>query len=119
MQDASFARDTAATRAAALAPSTRLAMVLLGYIPLLHVGSVAAVFLLPASLPLRIVLAIVILYVLPPLLSRSAGVIEGTFAPGDRGFLRWWFTNQLQVIFNRLPLEEVVRLVPGLYSVWL
>ena len=32
----------------------------------------------------------------------------------------WWFTFQWQILFNRLPwLEEILRLVPGLYALWL
>ena len=35
-------------------------------------------------------------------------------------FLRWWITSQCQTVFARLPfLEELLRLVPALYSAWL
>jgi hypothetical protein len=38
----------------------------------------------------------------------------------DRAYKVWWFTYQWQVLFNRLPwLDEILRLVPGLYSLWM
>ena len=34
--------------------------------------------------------------------------------------MTWWITLQAQMIFNRLPwLEELLRLVPGLCSLWM
>jgi acetyltransferase-like isoleucine patch superfamily enzyme len=42
------------------------------------------------------------------------------FRVGSNAFLRWWYTAQWQVLFNRFPqLEEALRLIPGLYSTWL
>lgn len=68
--------------------------------------------------------AIACLYLLPPLLLRilllAAPLSPGTHPPGSRAFLLWWASSQPQVIFSRLPfLEELLRLVPGLYSLWL
>ena len=38
--------------------------------------------------------------------------------PAD--FLKWWTCFQCQVLFLRFPaLEEIIRLVPGCYSLWL
>ena len=119
MQDASFAEPAERIREAALPPATRVAMLLLGYVPLLHVVSVIAVFFLPMTMGARATLAVVVVYLAPPLLARVVGVREGTFGPGEGAFLRWWLSNQLQVLFNRLPLEELLRIVPGLYSLWL
>ncbi len=39
---------------------------------------------------------------------------------GTRAFFAWWALFNLQVLFCRAPLlEELLRLVPGLYSLWL
>lgn len=119
MQDASFADDTATLRPSAMSPGFRVAMVLLGYVPLLHVLITTAALFLPLAAPLRVGCALALLYLAPPLVSRLAALREGTFRASDGEFLRWWFVNQLQVLFNRLPLEEFLRIVPGLYSVWL
>ena len=119
MQDASFADDAGTLRRSAMSPGVRVAMLLLGYVPLLHVLLTIGTVFLPLALPLRVACALAVLYLAPPLVSRLAPLREGTFSASDGEFLRWWFVNQLQVLFNRLPLEEIVRIVPGLYSVWL
>ena len=116
----------------------RLSMVVLGFIPVLHL--IAAV--LPSALvatgrivPAAAWLTPAILFLLPPLVVRASmwwnawpaeapggreGGASGRLEPGSRGFLHWWFTAQWQVIFTRLPvLEEMIRMVPGLYSLWL
>ena len=37
-----------------------------------------------------------------------------------RAYKVWWFVQQWQVVFNRLPwIEELMRLVPGLYALWI
>ena len=64
------------------------------------------------------------LFLLPPLVVRASTwwspLASGRLEPGSRGFLHWWFTAQWQVIFTRLPmLEETIRMIPGLYSLWL
>jgi hypothetical protein len=39
---------------------------------------------------------------------------------GSRDFFVWWFTLNLQMLFCRLHvLEELLRIVPGCYSMWL
>lgn len=72
----------------------------------------------------RLAFALCWLYLLPPLAGRlvvaAAGETEGEFAMPSRGFRVWWTLTQLQMVFNRLPvLEELLRLVPGLYPVWI
>lgn len=45
---------------------------------------------------------------------------EGQFGLHDRGYTLWWLMTQLQMPFNRLPfLEEALRLIPGLYPLWI
>lgn len=117
----------AATPVFGLTPRRRLAMVLMGYIPLLHAGGVVALLVGPAlglwaSWPAA--LAPVVLYLLPPLVVRLVLLLRplefGETGLDSPTFLTWWLTAQWQVLFNRLPLlEELLRLVPGLYSLWL
>ena len=102
-------------------------MVALGLIPLLHfllclaplvlwlTGTFAAhgLWLVPIAL-----------YLLPPLVVRATLLLarprEGRIAVTAPGFLVWWFTAQWQVLFVRLPAtEELLRLIPGAYSMWL
>ena len=103
----------------------RLLLLALNYVPLLHVLLTLAVTLWPAGGGLaRGLAAAGFFYLAPPLLARvilaSAAIPEGRIAAGSRAFFAWWATFQLQVIFCRLPaLEEVLRVVPGLYSQWL
>ena len=64
------------------------------------------------------------LYLLPPLLARVIIVIRGKpsgiVRHDSKTHTTWWSLFQLQLIFNRFPfLEELLRLVPGLYALWL
>jgi hypothetical protein len=114
----------------------RLAMVAMGYIPFVHCSLV--VYLLGASLygwalpgvfegwgPISfLVCGIAILYLLPPLailpLRIRHRLTDTKYPLESAEFLRWWYVAQWQVVFNRLPLlEEVLRLIPGAYSLWL
>lgn len=120
MQDASLDR----VPEIALPVSRRLAMLLMGYIPLLHAAGCAALFFLPQSLAIRVAAFLFALYVLPPLVARitlaAAPLAPRVHGIHERGFLVWWWTQQWQTLFNRLPLlEEILRLVPSLYSAWL
>ncbi|HEY3913175.1 MAG TPA: acyl transferase [Verrucomicrobiae bacterium] len=100
-------------------------MLALNFIPLIHAVSTALALILPyARLPARIVVFAASLYLLPPILARLifflVEIPEGKIAVGTKPFFAWWTTFQLQIIFCRFPaLEELLRLVPGLYSQWL
>jgi hypothetical protein len=105
----------------------RAMMVALGTIPVLH-AAVAAIPLVAVSTGAGrsglIWLAPALLYLLPPLVVRTVLLWRplpvGRVPADDPGFLTWWFTAQWQVLFVRLPfLEELLRVVPGLYSLWL
>ena len=107
--------------------SFRLGMVALGFIPVLH----GVLTLLPVALALTgrarwsaAWFAPIILFLVPPLIVRVATLwtplATGLVQPGTASFLHWWFTAQWQIIFARFPaLEEMMRMVPGLYSLWL
>jgi len=103
----------------------RVLLLLMNFIPLIHAVSIVLAFTLPyASLPVRIGVGVCLLYLLPPLLARLVlslcAVPEGQIAVGTKAFFAWWASFQFQVVFCRLPaLEEILRLIPGLYSQWL
>jgi hypothetical protein len=64
-------------------------------------------------------------FLLPPLACRLALLLCGR--PRGRALTQaapaykvWWFIHQWQLVFNRLPwIEEILRLVPGLYALWI
>ncbi|WP_211325435.1 acyltransferase [Roseimicrobium gellanilyticum] len=99
--------------------SIRAVMLLLNLVPLAH-----AALTLWIGFAISWLGAVACLYLAPPVLLRvvllAVPLIHGTHAPGSRAFLIWWASSQPQVIFSRLPLlEELLRMVPGLYSLWL
>ena len=105
----------------------RLAMVAMGYIPFANVLVMVIIVTLAATSVWprwTTWLGVSWLLLVPPIVVRATLALR-PLPPGDiemlsRTFLLWWFTAQWQVIFNRLPwIEEVIRLVPGLYSAWL
>ena len=100
------------------------ATLLMNFIPLLHVVACAACWLLPVSMGCRLFLFGFTLYLLPALVVRAVMAIggrpQGLLHQDSGGFKRWWFAFQCQTVFNRLPwLEELLRLVPGLYALWI
>jgi hypothetical protein len=97
----------------------RLAMLLLNVVPLLHAAGTLACLL--TAWPW---LAPVVLYIVPlvpgRLLRESLRPAPAELPLGSRDFLRWWACFQCQVMFLRFPVfEEILRLIPGLYSLWL
>lgn len=101
----------------------RFWMLLWNFLPLLHAAAVATSGFLVFG-PWRWCLPLIILYLVPPLLCRLILTIhplaDGSHPVGSRSFAIWWATAQTQMLFNRLPMfEELLRLVPGLYSLWL
>ena len=111
----------------AVSAGTRGAMVALGFIPFLHLVATVAPVILAAGgrASWRMAwLSLAILFLVPPLLVRAATLVRplpaGRVDLDSSSFLYWWFSAQCQVVFTRLPfLEELIRLVPGLYSMWL
>ena len=88
----------------------------------LLVGALLAAF--TGTLGDAILLLLVWLYLLPPLCCRLAlmliGKPQGEVDDSSPVFMRWWLVSQLQVLYSRIPLlEEILRIVPGLYSLWL
>lgn len=101
----------------------RIVMVALNFLPLLHVAGVAyCAWRFDGGW--RIGAPLLVLFLLPPLISRIVGSIfpmkSGSHPVASRTFLVWWATAQCQMLFCRLPfIEECLRFVPGLYSFWL
>lgn len=110
-----------------LSPLARTAMVAIAFIPFLHATAVVApvaLVLLDRADPGVAAWSLPLLYLVPPLVVRAVILIRplpaGRIDLGSPAFLRWWFTAQWQMVFARLPfLEELLRLVPGIYSLWL
>lgn len=103
----------------------RLLVMLLHYIPLLHLIAIitAAVWPWPGH-GWRAAAILISLYLLPAV---AGGVIfrlfpiHATVLPvGSPDFFKWWALLNLQMNFCRLPvLEEIMRIIPLLYSAWL
>ena len=117
-------RVRAVTAGARFTHGEKLLLLGLNALPLLHLLSLSGVIvLLPVSWPIRLVAGLAWLLLLPPVLSRIALIrplLHGEVGVPSPTFFRWWATWQLQIVFNRLPwIEESLRFVPGLYSLWL
>ena len=103
----------------------RLGIMLLSYVPLLHVLSILLLLLLPWARPAwRVLAAAATLYLAPPLAARLLLAVapfgKSVIAMGTRDFFAWWALLSFQVLFCRFPaLEEALRVVPALYSFWL
>lgn len=97
----------------------------LNYLPLLQLaGGVALAFGAFSTPAARIVFLALWIYLLPPAVARltlaAFGRPAGRATLDSRAYRIWWFLTQWQMVFNRLPwLEELLRLVPGLYSLWI
>src|SRR5262245_8256881 len=98
----------------------------LNYLPLAQLLMGAAVVVAAgSSLRSRFLLSAAWLYLVAPLVCRVTLFVFGRphgrgLTQNSRAYKVWWFTHQWQVVFNRLPwLEELLRLVPGLYALWI
>jgi hypothetical protein len=108
-----------------LTAKQKLLLLALNFIPLLHIVAVVSLmFVFSLGWFARALLGATALYLLPPALAylvrKLCRISEGKIAFGAKGFFAWWALFQLQMIFCRLPaLEELLKLIPGVYSVWL
>lgn len=98
----------------------------LNYLPVAQLGLGAVVVASQASSTGAIILwSAAWLFLLPPLACRLALAMFGrphgrALTQDTRAYKVWWFTHQWQVVFHRLPwIEECLRLVPGLYALWI
>jgi len=130
MPESSFADSTtpdagiARVATTGLPRRTQVAMLLLNALPFCHVAAVVAgTIWLPGALA-KAAVAIGGIYLVPPTLVRVLLTLRpmpaGSYPFQAPEFLHWWATAQGQILFCRFPfLEEILRLVPGLYSAWL
>jgi len=98
----------------------------LNYLPVAQIGLGAALVASQATSPRSAFVWIAVwIFLLPPLVCRLTlwlfGIPQGRgLTQADRAYKVWWFVHQWQILFNRLPwLEELLRLVPGLYALWI
>lgn len=97
----------------------------LNFWPLAHLASGVGLAALGAEGGAgRLALFALWLYLAPPLLARALiaayGRPHGRLTLDMRDYRVWWALTQLQTVFNRLPfLEELLRLAPGLYALWI
>ena len=118
-------RDISASDAFSFTLRQRLAMLSGNCIPFLHICLMVYILCMPHFvLSLRIVLTWVVLYILPPFLARCLVLIfpirEERIDIPSRDYFVWWILLNLQMIFCRLPFfEELLRMIPGAYSLWL
>ncbi|WP_413289274.1 acyltransferase [Bdellovibrio sp. HCB337] len=76
------------------------------------------------SITWTLIWVLVWIYLVPPFCVRLIylffGRPEGTYYSQDRHFWVWYFGSQFQALYLRFPfLEEVLRVFPVFYSVWL
>ncbi len=118
-------RPVAAGLGATLSSPKRLLILLINYWTILQVVLIGLALAIPWALfRWRLLAGLLLLYLVPPLAARIirclAPIREGRIPVGRRDFFVWWALFNLQVIFCRFPaLEEMLRLVPGLYGPWL
>jgi hypothetical protein len=97
----------------------------LNFLPLVNLLAGAAGVYCIDGLGARLGFAAAWIYLLPPLAGRAAMWLfgqpqNGSVTQDERAYKVWWFLAQLQVPFNRFPVfEELLRLAPGLYALWL
>jgi hypothetical protein len=105
--------------------SKRVGIIAISYFSFLHIVSLLCVIFIPWTiLEWRLCSAILLLYLLPPLLARLILLVApcrlGIININSNDFIKWWALFNLQVLFCRLPfLEEILRLIPGIYGPWL
>lgn len=99
---------------------------LIAFFPLgVVAGAIACLIWLasaPSVVPVAALLAV--LYLLPMLAFRLHQLALPLRAGGSRldgkSYVPWWGTHQIQLIYIAVPqLEALLRMVPGLYSLWL
>jgi hypothetical protein len=109
---------------AGMSRSAQAAMLLLNALPFCHVAAVVIGAAVVNGALARTAIVIGGIYLVPPLFVRLLLKLRplrvGSYRLDAPEFFRWWTSAQGQILFCRFPfLEELLRLVPGLYSAWL
>lgn len=98
---------------------------LISLFPLVHfLGFSYFLYLTFAVSPVFIIAALFWIYLLPLLLNCIHNffypLIEESVSLQSKDYSAWWGNHQLQYLFIVVPqFEQILHLVPGLYSVWL
>lgn len=104
---------------------SRLLILFCNYVPFLLVCAIGfAIWKFHSNLALMLGIILGIIYIIPPVLCRLILVLfplkDKEYELLSKEYYVWWFTFCCQIIYLRLPvLEEVLRLIPGVYSLWL
>jgi len=123
--EAADACDRRTLAAYGMTVGQRLAVLALNMLSPVHVVAVALLLVLPWATPLwRALGALGVLYLMPAVVARCILLVapfrSTTTRIGSPEFIRWWALLNLQVLFCRFPaLEEALRVVPNLYTLWL
>lgn len=118
------ATEGARVALAGLPRPAQAAMLLLNALPFCHVAAIVIGAAVAHGALAKAAVAIGGIYLVPPLLVRLLLRLRplraGSYKLDAPEFLRWWTSAQGQILFCRFPfLEEMLRLMPGLYSAWL
>ena len=103
----------------------RILMLLFNYIPFfLFCGVVTSIWKFHNNIPLMFAIIGMIIYIVPPLITRIALLIcplkKTEYELFTKEYYVWWLTFCTQIIYLRFPfLEEIIRVIPSLYSMWL
>jgi len=109
----------------ALSVPGKLFLLLCNAIPLFQISAIGVLIWQLRSTPwLCVGTVLVLVYLVPPLLCRMTMLLlpirRQIISPGSRDFFVWWLTLNVQMLFCRFTfLEELLRIVPGCYSLWL
>ncbi|MDH5327305.1 MAG: hypothetical protein OEZ68_19095 [Gammaproteobacteria bacterium] len=103
-------------------------MILAGYFTPAYLVTAAVLLFYPGVLTswaAKISFILIWIYGVPPLLCRVTLILRPIPLPlralhTERHYNTWWLLTQYQMLFNRLGfLEELLRLLPGIYALWL
>ena len=103
----------------------RILFLVFNYIPFfLCCGTGFTIWKFHNNLALMFGIILGIIYVIPPLITRIALLLfplkEDEYELLSKNYYVWWLTFCCQIIYLRFPiLEEILRVIPGLYSIWL
>jgi acetyltransferase-like isoleucine patch superfamily enzyme len=94
------------------------------FFPLLHMGLILMTALLVIRNPIYLLLLPVAIYGFPLLLfrihNRYHPIKEGKERLDLPNYSPWWTSHHFQALFNSFPsFETFLRLIPGVYSLWL
>ena len=104
---------------------SRFLILLFNYIPFfLSCGAIFSVWQFRNNLALIFCIPILIIYFIPPLITRIVLLIhplkQTEYELFSTDYYVWWLVFCSQIIYLRFPvLEEILRIIPGLYSFWL